>query len=475
VVVVGTRGIAILLIGFVGSVVVARLLTPRDFGVVAIGLSLVLFAGLLADGGLGAALIRRAEPPSNQELAAVTGFQLVVTVGLAFVVAAIAAPFGETGWVVALMVTSMPLVTLQVPGRIRLERELSYRPLVFVEVAQVVTYWAWAIGFVVAGGGVWGLASATVARAVAGAALMSWLSPVGLLRPAFSWMRVRALLGFGIRFQGAAATWLVRDQALNACIAAIAGIGTLGYWSLARRLLEVPFLLLESLWRVSFPTMAKLVAAEEDVAPLLIRAVGIAAVASGLLLTALAGSASGLIPGLFGEQWREASTAVPWACLGLGISGPTLAASLGYLYAVGDASAVLRAEILNALALFVVTLPLLPTLGVEAVGVGWLVSSAVQAFVLQRAAQRWTRVRLLRPLLVPLCVGIVAVGIGRLVTDAGGDDLWAGLAGGACSSLCFLGGLLVFKRRLVYETLRFAVSSVRAAASRGSRPTAEPA
>jgi O-antigen/teichoic acid export membrane protein len=459
----------------VGSVVVARLLTPQDFGVVAIGLSVVLFAGLLADGGLGAALIRQAESPSTEELAAVAGLQLAVTVGLAVVVAMIAAPFGETGWVVALMVSSMPLVTLQVPGRIRLERELSYRPLALVEVGQVVTYWAWAIGLVVAGWGVWGLGSATIARAVAGAALMAWLRPEGLLRPAFSWTRVRPLLGFGIRFQGAAATWLVRDQALNACIAAIAGLGTLGYWSLARRLLDVPFLLLESLWRVSFPTMAKLVAAEEDVASILTRAAGVAAVASGVILTALAGSASGLIPGLFGEQWREASTAVPWACLGLGISGSTLAAALGYLYAVGDASAVLRAELLHALALFVVTLPLLPPLGVEAVGVGWLVSSAVQAVVLQRAVQRWTRARLLRPLFVPVCVGIVAGGIGWFVTHLGGDDLWAGLAGGACSSLCFLGGLLVFKRRLVYETFRFAVSSVRAATARDSRPTAEPA
>lgn len=63
--IVATRGLAILLLGLAGNVVVARLLTPRDFGVVAIGMSFVLFTGMLSDGGLGAALIRRPEPPTT--------------------------------------------------------------------------------------------------------------------------------------------------------------------------------------------------------------------------------------------------------------------------------------------------------------------------------------------------------------------------------------------------------------------------
>jgi O-antigen/teichoic acid export membrane protein len=58
--IVATRGVAILLIGLGGWIVVARLLAPRDFGVVAIGMSFVLVTGMLSDGGLGAGLIRRA-------------------------------------------------------------------------------------------------------------------------------------------------------------------------------------------------------------------------------------------------------------------------------------------------------------------------------------------------------------------------------------------------------------------------------
>lgn len=96
-----------------------------------------------------------------------------MTVALALVAAAVAVPVGEIGWVIALMVSSMPLVTLQFPGMILLERSLSYRPLAVVEVSQVLVYHAWAIGLVVAGFGIWGLASATVARAVAAALMMA--------------------------------------------------------------------------------------------------------------------------------------------------------------------------------------------------------------------------------------------------------------------------------------------------------------
>jgi O-antigen/teichoic acid export membrane protein len=471
--IVATRGLAILLLGLAGYVVLAHLLTPRDFGVVAIGMSFVLFTGMLSDGGLGAALIRRAEPPTTEELQALSAFQLSVTVALALVAAAVAAPFGEIGWVIALMVSSMPLVALQFPGMILLERSLSYRPLAVVEVSQVLVYHAWAIGLVVAGFGVWGLASATVARAVAAALMMAHVSPAGLVRPRFAWGQIRSLIGFGVRFQAATATWLIGEQALNVSIAAIASVSTLGLWSLAKRVMEVPFLLFQSLWRVSFPAMSHLLGAKEDARPVIERVLAMAAVGSGLLLTALAASAPGLMPGLFGEDWRAASGVIPWACLALGIGGSVSVATQGYLYGVGDASAVLRAVALQTATWFAVTLPLLPVVGVSSVGLGWLASAVVGATMLGRATLKRARVRLIRPLLVPVVVGVISAGAGWLVADFSGRDLWSAFAGGAGAAACFLLGLLILRKELLYETFRFVIRSMRAAASRS--PAAGPA
>jgi O-antigen/teichoic acid export membrane protein len=466
--IVATRGLAILLISFGGNVVIARILTPHDFGVVAIGMTLVYFISTLADGGLGAALIRRAEAPDRDELEALMAFQLSGTVGLAVVIAAAAIPFGQIGGVIALMVTSMPLVMLQWPGRILLERSLSYRPLALVELSQVLVYQAWAIGLVVAGFGVWSLASGTVVMRVAAALVMAVVCPAGIVRPRFSWCRVRPLIGFGLRFQGASATTLVEGQGLNASIAAIASVSTLGLWSLARRIMEVPFLLFDSLWRVSFPTMSRLIAANEDVAPLLERAVGMAAAGSGVILTGLAGSSPGLIPGLFGGQWHAAAGVIPAACLGLGIGGSLSVATVGYLYAVGDASAVLRALLFRAIVTFAVVLPLLPVLGATATGLGWLIASVVEGAVLRRATLKWTHVRLVRPLLIPVIVGTISAAAGWLVASRGGANLGSGLLGGMCSVLLFLAGLSVLDGKLLRETFRFALESIRGAAFRGA-------
>jgi O-antigen/teichoic acid export membrane protein len=464
--IVASRGLAILLLSTVGGIVLARLLTPHDFGLVAVGMSVVLFTGLVSDGGLGAGLIRRPEPPRREELEALTGFQVAISGALALICLAIAPFAGKVGWVTAVMVASMPITVLQFPGKILLERTLSYGAVAVVEVAQVVTYQAWAITFVAVGFGVWGLATATIAMRVVAAIVIARVSPVGAPRMRLSWRLIKPLLGFGLRFQAISGAWLARDQGLNVSIAAIASVATLGLFSLVRRLLEIPYLIFTTLFRVSFPTMSRLVARGEDTAGLIERGVGMAAVGTGIILVALAGSARGLVPGVFGEKWGEASSILPLACLGLGIGGSVSVATQGYLYAIDDAAAVLRSVVLQTIALFAVTVPLLAlsVLGVKAIGLGLLVSFVVEALVLTEAMRRHLAVRLLRPLLAPAAAGIVAGAIGWYVSGLGHNQLLAGIAGGLCSAACFVGILSILRWKLVRETLGFAMRSVRAAA-----------
>src|SRR5689334_24783742 len=92
------------LVGVVGTLVTARLLTPYDFGLVAFGTTLWVFADFLDDGGIGQALIRRPERPMRSELQALVAFQLgldivlVVGIGLAML------PFGLLGQVTTVII-----------------------------------------------------------------------------------------------------------------------------------------------------------------------------------------------------------------------------------------------------------------------------------------------------------------------------------------------------------------------------------
>src|SRR4051794_30814680 len=258
------RGVLVFGLGVGANLVLARLLEPRDFGLVAIGSVLIVLGGYLASGGLGAALVRREEPPTERELQAVDALQIALTVGLALLVTAAAAPFRRGGLVIAVMVATLPITILRAPSVIVLERRLSYRTIATVDVLDAVAFYVWAIAAVALGAGVWGMATAMVVRAAVGTAAMARLGPLGLVRPRWSWHAVRPLIGFGAKLQAITVVALIREQGINLATAAIGGVATLGAWNLAYRVLQAPQLVFSTADRVSYPAMSRLLVGGRD-------------------------------------------------------------------------------------------------------------------------------------------------------------------------------------------------------------------
>ena len=195
------RNVAIKIVALAGNVVFARLLAPSAMGTVAFGLTMLMLVQLLSDGGLGVGLIRRPEEPALEDLRVLLGYQLALTLLLACVIAAVSAPLGRVGEITAVMMIGLPLLAFRAPSSIVYERNLDYRPLLTVEVLEELTYYTWGVSTVLLGAGVWGLASASIAKALVGTVVMLVISPVGRLKPAYSWRRLRPMLGFGLKFQ----------------------------------------------------------------------------------------------------------------------------------------------------------------------------------------------------------------------------------------------------------------------------------
>ena len=107
------RGFGVRAIGLLGTLVLARLLTPRDFGIIAIGTTFVVFANFVADGGVGAVLIRQSHPPMRSDLRVLLAFQLGLASLIAIGIGALFIPFGQIGVVTALMVISLPLIAVR--------------------------------------------------------------------------------------------------------------------------------------------------------------------------------------------------------------------------------------------------------------------------------------------------------------------------------------------------------------------------
>jgi O-antigen/teichoic acid export membrane protein len=452
------RNIIIKVAALFGNIAFARLLSPTDFGMVAFGLTILVFVQLLSDGGLGVGLIRRPEEPHPDDLRVLLGFQILLTTILGVAVATVGAfgPFGRPGFVTAVMMPALPLLAFRAPSAIVFERNLNYGPLVRVEVVEELSFYGWGITTILLGAGVWGLATAAVVKALVGTVAMLRVSPVARMAPTYSWHRLRPLLGFGVKFQGVNLVNTGGLQLLNFGIAGIGGLAVLGLWALAWRLAQLPYLLFGTLWRVSFPAAAQLLAAGESGRKMIERGLALAAVATGAILAPATGSISPLVPAVFGHRWAPVGEVLPIAFFALQVSGPVSVASAGYLYAVGDTSSILRAATATSVVWVIVTLPLLPSLGVLAVGVGWAVSSFIEIPIMAIPARRRTGADYVRPLLMPWIAATVAGASGWLVSRTFAHGFLAACAGGSVSACAYAAPIFLLRRDTVRRIMRLA-------------------
>jgi O-antigen/teichoic acid export membrane protein len=455
---IGVRGV-----GVIGTLVAARLLTPYDFGLVAVGATVLAFGDFLDDGGVGPALIRRPEPPTKRELQALLAFQLALDILIVVIVGLVMLPFGRLGEVTTLIVASLPLGALRVPATIIYERRLDYRPMAVVEIVQTAVYFGWAIALIVAGWGVWGLATAYLVRELVGSALMLILLRDGRVLPVPSWAKVKPLLHFGLRYQATALAHMLRDQGVNIGVATFGGVAMLGLWGVAWKVLQIPMALFQALWRVSFPGMSRLVADGEDLGPTIERVMGLTAIGTAAILAPLAASSAAWIHLLLGAKWGGAAPAIPPACFAMMFGVPISVALAGYLWAIGLASVPLRAALFGIPALAVIMLPLLPVFGIVAAGLGYIGSAAVESVMFIYAARQTTSFTFADRVGVPVAVGAVAIACGWLVARSIGPDLAGALASSAVAVGVFVGLLAAVHRSALAEAWRMLWRGMRGA------------
>ena len=450
------RRVTLRVIALVGTLVLARLLQPRDYGILALGSAVVGMSHFLVSGGLGVGLVRRAQEPTREDLKAVLAFQLLVAFGLGVPVATGAALLGGAGLVTAVMMVSLPIAAFQVPAIVRTERALEYRPLVIVGVWGALSYFGFAIGAVLAGFGVVGVAAASIVRAVVRTLLFFRAVPGSRLSPRMHWPTVRGLLAFASRFQAGNLISLLRDQGLNMGVAAVGGLTALGLWSIAYRVQRQAFLIFGPLRRVGFPALSRLRAAGEDLEPILMRTTALIAVAVGAVLVGLVAAGYAFLPILLGEQWRPASTVLPWASVGLAVSGAISVAAVAFLLAVGDAARPLRAMLVSALSWVALAMALLPSLGIKGLALAWTVGSLVEAALFSRAVRQHVQVNLLRSVAVPAAASIAAGAAGLAVSAALGHGVAGGVAGGLTGEAIYLLLLIALRPHLLADALRLA-------------------
>jgi len=270
----GFRQALAAVVSLCGGIILARLLSPSQFGLYAVFVFALSVLGIFGDVGLGASLIRNVTEPSTHEYRVVfTAQQLLLAicvVALFFAAPLIAEAYHlppDDAWLFRLVALSLVPASLQVIPSIRLERDLRFERLAAVEVSQTVVYYATAVILVVLGLGVWGLAVAIIVRSTVGALLVNLASPWPI---GFAWdpELVRRHMGFGLPYQASSWVSLAKDSMNPVLVGLLLGAAQVGYLNWALALAAYPVLALMMLQRLYLPTFSKMQQHPDELGPL---------------------------------------------------------------------------------------------------------------------------------------------------------------------------------------------------------------
>jgi O-antigen/teichoic acid export membrane protein len=333
-------------------VVLARLLTPADYGVAQMALVVTAFVGMFSDPALSTALIQR---PVIDERDRSTVFWIAIGIGVLLTAIGIATSglvadfFGEEEVRALFVVTSLSffLISLSVVHRALLVRRLAYRSLEVRDMVSIVVGGAVAVAVALAGYGPWAIVSSHVVSVLTSTVLL-WSILRWRPRATFSIESARNLAGFSTRmFAAGLLSWSTHnlDKVL---VGRALGPSPLGTYALAVTTMRLPESFVgRPFQQVLAPALSRIQSepARLERAWLLSKRVSVAVVAPALL--ALLVVAPDFIDMVFGDRWDDAVVPLQILCLA-GVAHSLASLHWSVLQARGKAGTLLRVTALSA-------------------------------------------------------------------------------------------------------------------------------
>lgn len=375
------------LTGLLTNLVLARLLTPHDFGTVAVALSIVNIAVFFLDSGLAAAAIRHPELPGADVLRGFVGLQLVATSILCIVCIGGAALFSASSWYLVVALLVLPFLSLSTPAVVVANRDLQFRKLATADFAGALSGQVVSVGLAAVGFGPWALVIGGVARPIADLAVVSRGVDHRLQIPSLSLKPVVPLLRSALSFQLLPASSVINQQGVTLIAAALVTPQALGLWSFAGRLLAIPSAVYDILWRVAYPTMAAVLRKGQPDLGQVRRAIARVAMASAWMLGSLSILAYLFVVPVFGSAWRDAVPSLIAASVGLLMVTAVSTPALALLMMQGGVAMPVLAVIANAIVSWAVIV-LASTEQALAIGLGTASGGIAESCVLLVALQR---------------------------------------------------------------------------------------
>ena len=337
---------------FASTLILARLLTPRDFGLAGLALVFSGLAFIFADLGIGASIVQRESLTEEDRSTAFwsnAGLGLVLTligIGLSWPLADLYRQ-PEVQPLFAVVSLTFLFTALGTTQGALLIRSMSFRSLEVRTIVATSTSIVIGIGLAALGYGPWAIIAQSLA--ISGiSTLLLWRSSPWRPHFIYSTESFKHLLGFGSLIFGSNLTRYLERNADNFLIGRFRGPAALGAYGIAYNIMLVPLMRIAlPVQQVFFPALSR-ISEPREAGALWLRMSRILAAAVVPCLLGMAVVAPDFVVVVLGDKWRS-SIHVLQILAWVAIIQFAAAETSTLMQAIGRAGIVLRFSVVSAI------------------------------------------------------------------------------------------------------------------------------
>lgn len=337
------------IVTFIVSIVLARLLTPEDYGQVALITIFITIMQVFVDSGLGTALIQKKDA-DDIDFSSVFYFNLVVCLVL-YSIMFVSAPFiakfyNDVSLIPIIRVISLTIVISGVKGiqQSYVSRNMLFKRFFYATLGGTVFSAFLGIGMAYIGAGVWAIVAQQLSNTAIDT-LILWITVKWRPKKKFSWKRLKSLLSFGWKMLVSALLDTVYTNIRSLVIGKMYSSSDLAFYNQGDKLPSVIVNNINtSIDSVLLPTIAKEQEDRERVKSMTRRAIKTSTYIMAPLMMGLAFCATPVVNLILTEKWLPCVPFLQIFCITY-MFYPIHTANLNAIKAMGRSDLFLRLEI----------------------------------------------------------------------------------------------------------------------------------
>jgi teichuronic acid exporter len=296
------------IVQFVVSVILARLLEPKDYGLIALTGIFTALSAAIIDGGFEKTLIR-AKTLEPVQIDSIFFVNFVMGFGLMAVLWMTAGEIGEyfhqpgLGPVLRIVSITLPLNGITCVQRVLLMKELRFKKISIAQIASSTAGGLVGVGMAFSGAGVWALVGSLLTANIITVAMFWWRSD-WYPKLQFSYSAIRDMLPYGMRIMFVSILFFLMQQFNNFIVGRFYSGADLGYYNRGGRLPDLVVALLQSIvLKLSFPLFSKVRDEKDQLEEVLRRTTQLVAFIAFPMLTLMLVNAHDITLVLFTAKW----------------------------------------------------------------------------------------------------------------------------------------------------------------------------